>query len=110
MSECYSACQELASWLPFRMVDPTKFLVTRDPQARTVFANHAQLAFLPEEVYIDLCIVDLDRVDPAKVKPDGSVAEVDALAHTRVILSKAHAERLANAILSGLGRLGQKGD
>jgi hypothetical protein len=68
----------------------------------SVYCNHVNIQYLPEEVYLDLATVQIQAVSPSDVQ-NGMVMKVPALAHTRVIMSRAHAKRLAMVILQTLG-------
>ena len=82
--------------------DPTAF--------RTVFSNHINISYLPEEVYLDFCHIQIQAVTPSDVQEDGMVKKVPATPHTRVILSRTHAKRLAFVIEQALSRQSDQGE
>ena len=75
---------------------------------RTFFSNHINIQYLPEEVYLDFCTIQLQGVNPKDVK-EGVATRVPATAFARVVLSREHAKRLAHVLQQALnGPLGAK--
>jgi len=76
--------------------DPTAF--------KTVYSNHVNISHLPEEVYLDFCNIEIQAAAPSDVQKDGMLTKVPAIPHTRVILSRAHAKRLAWVLQQAFGQ------
>ncbi len=74
---------------------------------RSVYSNHVNISYLPEEVYLDFCHI---QIQSASVQEDGMVKEVPATPHTRVILSRSHAKRLASVIEQTLSQQSEEGE
>ncbi len=63
------------------------------------YANHVQAQWLPEEVYLDFCTLELDEMLQPQVLAAGIQREVPAKVRARIILSQAHARRLGELLL-----------
>ena len=82
-----------------------------DPNGfRSVHSNHVNISYLPEEVYLDFCHIQIQAVSPSDVQEDGMVKKVPATPHTRVILSRAHARRLAFVIEQALSQQSEQSE
>ena len=69
---------------------------------KSFYANHINIQYLPEEVYLDLCNIQVHMADQKDARPDGILMKVPALAFARVVISREHAKRLANVLHQAL--------
>ncbi|MBN1421050.1 MAG: DUF3467 domain-containing protein [Planctomycetes bacterium] len=80
-----------------------------DPKdLQTVYSNHINILYLREEVYLDFCDVQIQDADRSKAQEDGFLANVPALARVRIVISRAHAARLATVLQNSLKEIEEK--
>ena len=74
-----------------------------DPEdLATYYANHVQIAFLSEEVYLDLCQLQPQNIDVADIKA-GHITALPSRVEARIILGRRAAANLAKNILLHFG-------
>ena len=87
-------------------MDPGTKIETRYPldpaELATFYANHINIQYLPEEVYLDLCAIQPQSADQKDIRESGLLAKVPATALARIVLSREHARRLADVLHQAL--------
>ena len=73
-----------------------------DGPVQATYANHVQLYYLPEEVYLDFCLIRIDEIGPQQARADGVVDRIPATVQARMVISREHAVRLTKVLIDGL--------